>query len=323
MRPIRGDVPTLAHVKAVSETYGVDTKRDGTFDLLLPPAGQPRPGMKVAADDGNGERRCAFVFDLAGIAMPNVAWILPTLLHTYPADYHGGDDFVTGGSYELHGFSGGPSVTPDDLVHSNLLAGPTASASQFHVIDVGTFVKSQLANGARYVGFSVRNVATQGRVTFHTGLTALTLYYEVPWALSPHEVPRLVVEIKSPDPWGLPLVDVPRLVAEIQPPEPWALPLPNVPRLVVELRAGAEPWELPLSDVPRLVAEAPSTSAVNRSETPPEAQGFPIRQILNAAMIGQIAATMTGEEARAIQKQALEMISKIAAAEIRRLDHGQ
>jgi hypothetical protein len=279
----------------VSLMEGVDTNGDGVLDEQRLPSFGIRVAAAGAQGLGDGESRCAFVFDLANIAtsepstmagVVSSGWILTAYLFM--------NGYARGrgpGSYELHGFrSSGPVANLSDLTISNRLHGWKGT---FFDGDVAAFVKSQLALGARYAGFSVRNVGTEGAVYYNE------VYMEIftPWSLLRHNVPRLVVELPPAKPWGLLPSDVPRLTVELQPPKPWGLPLSDAPALVAELQARIGQRE----------GVAPSPVS-------------PTAQLLTAMLIRELARSMSDPGARSIQQQALEMISRIAADEIGRLD---
>jgi hypothetical protein len=280
---------------AVSEKSAVDTNRDGVFDEFLLPSAR-YPSISVGFFEDGNERRCAVVFDLKGMGgVPTAPF--PIVSVHLSLRFMGSQG---GGSYEVHGFSSGPDVALSDLTTSNRLFGPFPQQLPFP-IDVTAFVTSHLAADARYVGFSVWNVATVGHISFRKGIdeSILTITREIPWELPRSDVPGLVVEIRRPEPWALPRSDVPGLVVEIRPPEPWALPLSDVPRLVAEMLFGV---------------------THRRGE---DSSASPMRQILNAVLMSELAASMPEAGARAMQRQALEMISRIAADEIARLGREQ
>lgn len=245
----------------VSKISGVDKNGDGVFENKST-AGGPA-GMVAAARSGSvddGETRCAVVFDLEGIGRSFVS--------AYLGFYGDPEDWAHVGTYETHGFrSAGPTATLSDLTISNRLWGPSSVLPIY--LDAGPFLRSQLALGARYVGFSIRNVESEGRINLWGAvLTILT-------------------------PWALPLEYLPGLTVELRPPKPW------------------------VSDIPRLVAELQARVGQREGNAPTPAS--PMAQLLQAVLIGELAASMAEPGARSIQKGALEMIGRIAADEISRL----
>jgi hypothetical protein len=210
------------------------------------------------------------------------------------------------GSYEVHGFAAsGPTAALGDLTISNRLYGPTIRTATIEFpIDVTTFVKSRLAGGARYVGFSVRNVADAGFNSYST--------LSERWWFGGS---RLAVTIET---WGPRLFEGARLGVEIPLFNPWGPRLSEAARLDVEIPLFTT-WAPRLSEAARPDVETSANSTDQPAGTPRHPKAFPISEIVNAAMISRIAASMTEPGARSIQKQAFEMISRIAANEIERL----
>ncbi|HKZ05481.1 MAG TPA: hypothetical protein VJU81_08415 [Methylomirabilota bacterium] len=182
------------YVPPVSEMYGIDMNGDGVFDALVTP--KESSGMQVGVYEDDRERRCAVVFDLQSFEGMHPLMMVSVQLTLWAFAGRGG------GHYELHGFVGGPTATLDNLAVSNRLAAVAPST------DVTTFVASQVGAGARYIGFSIWNVADVGFQSYSLASrdrgTKLVITLEVPWALALHDVPRLVVEMRPPDPWALP-----------------------------------------------------------------------------------------------------------------------
>jgi hypothetical protein len=148
---------TLRHLSAM---YGVDTNRDGIFDLLFPDSGEGPAGIIAAADGsmyGSGERRLALVFDLSQI--PSGSVISSAVLNLVLTSNQGG------GNYELHGFANKNSVDLACLTVSNHLAGPFANYLPFP-IDVSAFIKQLYGAESEYAGFSVRNVSPVGGIAY-------------------------------------------------------------------------------------------------------------------------------------------------------------
>jgi hypothetical protein len=253
----------------VSRISGFDENGDGVFESQAHGGGPV--GMLVAAPGfaATSEIRCSVVFDLEGI---DRSFVWANLAFQ-------GSIEQNGGSYEIHGFRSGPTATLSDLTISNRLWGPGRPTVFFpdpegpsrtsQNLDVGPFLRSQLALGARYVGFSIRNVGSVGAtIVWGAVLTVLT-------------------------PWALPLAYLPGLTVELRPPKPW------------------------VSDIPRLVAEV--QARVGQREGNASTPAPPMAQLLQAVLIRELAASMTEPGARSIQKQALEMIGRIAADEITQL----